>query len=50
MSKPDKHNLAGAPAEYRKQCAKEILKAIMTHAETLAIDAIGAVSEKIAGR
>lgn len=41
------HYLAGAPAEYRKQCAKEILAAIIQHAFTIAMDAIGVAGEKL---
>lgn len=32
--------LAGAPIEYRKQCAGEIIKAIVDHASGIAMDAI----------
>lgn len=39
--------LGGAPPEYRKQCAKEILMAILAHAEVLATEALLEVQNRL---
>lgn len=41
--------LAGAPPEYRAQCAKEIVRAIVAHAETIAREVIAEVHDRLTG-